>query len=122
MLEKIHSSGLRVLVVWEPILPTDWAPPTTAALGRIHEGGVIQFWDKNHLVSNEIRRELDADPKGPKPSCCTAGDNLWDLAVLYPKQVHWNGAAPKPLFAEGPVVRAQPALRRILGSLLKQAN
>jgi hypothetical protein len=122
LLEKIHDPGLRVLVVWEPMLLTDWAPPTTGTLHRIHESGVDQFWDEDHLVAHEISQELAADPEGPKPSCCTSRDTLWDFAVVFPKQALWQSTPPKPVFADGPVVRAQPGLRHELAAVLTQKN
>lgn len=118
-----------MLVVWEPILPTDWEPPTTAALARIHGPRVAQFWDKHHLVAKAIGEELNSDPNGPKPSCCMARGlflfgkgSLWDLAVIFPKQAVWHGRAPQALFANGPVADVQPRLRRKLGALLGHAN
>ncbi len=120
LLEKTRDPNLRVLVVWEPILPTDWEPPTTAVLTRIHEADVVQFWDHGHLVAQEIARELASDPAGSQPHCCTLRGNLWDFAVLYPKGVVWQAAAPKAVFADGPVARVQPSLSSELASLLSR--
>lgn len=107
-------------MVWEPILPTDWERPTTGVLARIHKPGVVQFWDHDHLVAEEISRQLASDPTGQKPHCCTRRGNLWDLAAIYPKGGSWEAAAPKAVFADGPVVDVQPNLRRELTGLLNQ--
>jgi hypothetical protein len=122
LLERIQQTNLRVLVVWEPILPSDWEPPTTAVLARIHRPGVVQFWDHDCLVAQQISRELASDPAGPKPHCCSWRGNLWDLAALYPKGALWQAAAPKAVFADGPVVRVQPSLGSELAALLGQKS
>jgi hypothetical protein len=118
LLEKIRDPNLSVLVVWEPILLTDWEPPTTGVLTRIHEPAVAQFWDHGHLVAQEIARELASEPAGPQPHCCTLRGNLWDFAALYPKGAVWQAAPPKASFADGPVARVQPSLSSELAALL----
>jgi hypothetical protein len=99
LLERIHDSNLR-----------------------IHESGVEQFWDKNHLVAHEISQELAAHPDGPQPPCCTSNGNLWDFVAVYPKQALWQTSPPKPVFADGPVVKAQASLNQNLDALSKPAN
>lgn len=122
LLEKIHDPQLRVLVVWEPILPTDWEQPTTSTLARLHNPEVVQFWDHNHLIAHEISRELSTDTAGPKPRCCESSGNLWDFAGLYPKGSLWQGAPPKAAFANGPVAHVQPGLSSELQALLARKN
>jgi len=51
-----------VLVVWEPILPTDWRPPSGSTLGRIPDGRVRQFWDAKHIVSAELKDRATRTP------------------------------------------------------------
>lgn len=113
---------MRVLVVWEPILPTDWERPTTAVLARIHIPGVVQFWDHEHLVAQEISRQFASDPGSPKPHCCTSRGNLWDFAALYAQGSEWRDAAPKPVYRDGPVVDVQSNLSRDLPALLSRKN
>jgi hypothetical protein len=120
LLERIHDPNLRVLLAWEPILPTDWQQPTTAVLARLHNPSVVQFWDHDHLVAREISRELASDPAGPKPHCCTSRGNLWDFAGLYPEGALWQTAAPRAVFADGPVAHVQPALARKLATVRSQ--
>ncbi|MGH9351288.1 MAG: hypothetical protein ACRD2G_03875 [Terriglobia bacterium] len=122
LLEKLHDPKLHVLVVWEPILPTDWERPTNGALARIHDPNVVQFWDHNHLVARAISRELGSDRTGPKPRCCRLRGNLWDLAALYPAGSVWQAAAPEAVFADGPVVYVQPNVDRDLIHLLSPQN
>jgi hypothetical protein len=35
LLREINSQDVRVFVIWEPVLPTDFVGPSTAALARI---------------------------------------------------------------------------------------
>ena len=118
MLEKTQNPNLQVLVVWEPILPTDWERPTNSVLARLHYPGVVQFWDHDHLIAREISRELAADPGGPKPRCCSLRGNLWDFVGLYPKGSRWQGGSPKAVFANGTVDSVQPGLASELALLL----
>lgn len=122
LLEKIHDPRLQVLVVWEPILPTDWERPTTSTLARIHNRGVVQFWDHDHLIAHEISRALADNPDGPHPRCCTLSGNLWDFAGLYPKGALWQKTPPEAVFADGPVVHAQAGLANELAILLGRKN
>ena len=45
---------VRVFVVWEPVLPTDWTAPSTASLKRISDARAAQYWDKERLVSKSM--------------------------------------------------------------------
>jgi hypothetical protein len=76
---------------------------------RISDPRVIQYWDNDHLVAGELRRQLASEP-----SCCQRKGILWDFAVLYGKQAQWGNSSP--VFADGPVVKAAPDLAKLLVS------
>ena len=82
-------TSIRVLVVWEPILPTDWSRPSGMVQCRISGTRVLQYWDHDHLVTGELRHQLSSEP-----SCCERKGMLWDLAVLYGEQAQWGNSAP----------------------------
>ena len=44
------SKRVRVLVIWEPILATDWKAPSHSTLARIPDRRARQFWDPKHLA------------------------------------------------------------------------
>lgn len=115
LLEQKHALPIRVLVVWEPILPTDWSRPSGMVESRISDTRVIQYWDNDHLVAEALRRQLSSEP-----SCCERKGILWDLAVLYGKQAQWGNSWP--VFAVGPVVDAAPALGKRLASLSDESR
>lgn len=107
---------ISVVVVWEPILPTDWRKPTTSTLTRISDARVAQFWDPHHLASQEIERSLTATNVAFHGH--TSRGNLWDLAVLYPASQQFQNALPAPVFIDGPIVDVAPELQKQLQRLV----
>jgi len=91
-----------VFVVWEPILSTDWSPPSTFALNLIPDGRARQYWDPDHLVA----KKLAADRRAPQPEeeCCARSGILWDLIAVYPRGAAWNDRMPVAVVFNGPVV------------------
>jgi hypothetical protein len=88
---------VRVFVIWEPVLPTDWSSPSTAALSRVSDSRATQFWDKGRLVSHSMgehdRRSV-----------------VWDYIAVYPASAVWADGPPVALYHGGPVVRViEPA-------------
>ena len=111
------SEHVRVLVVWEPMLPTDWMRPGRMVQARINDPRVTQFWDKRHLVAQEISRQIAASPQ---LDCCRSDGILWDAVALYPRQEPWKSAAPE--FFEGPVVESAGDLAKKLLEPSTQAH
>ena len=105
MLEQNHLDGLRVFVVWEPILPTDWSRPSRFVMRRVRDSRAIQFWDKNHLVAKQLRAHLSES----QAASCSASKILWDVVAVFPKGVKWEST---PAFLGGPVVHATPEAAR----------
>jgi hypothetical protein len=104
VLKQEKSTSLTVLVVWEPILASDWSRPTRPVLARIPDDRVIQFWDKDHLIA----QQMDAQLSTSQPSCCRHAGMLWDLAALYPRKVQWGSF--EPVYVDGPVVKIKAEL------------
>jgi hypothetical protein len=100
---------MSVLAVWEPILATDWRPPSGSTLRRIADRRAQQFWDPKHLVSDQLKARATRTPGQPKPDCCIQKGFYWDEAILYPAGAHWKDA-PASAFWNGPVVRIVPSL------------
>jgi hypothetical protein len=104
---------MRVLVVWEPILPTDWSSPSGSTLGRISDARVKQFYDPNHVVSGKLKDIAAKEPPQPEPNCCVRKGFYWDEAILYRPHTVWKDE-PSSAFWDGPVVRIIPALERTI--------
>jgi hypothetical protein len=102
ILRRHPDKPARVFVIWEPILPTDWSPPTTFAMNRIRDLRAQQYWDPQHQVA----RKLAADARSPQPAhdCCERSGVLWDLAAVYPPGPVWTERIPPAVVFNGSVV------------------
>ena len=104
-----------MLVVWEPILATDWRSPSRSTLARISDPRALQFWDPQHVVAQQLSRTAKDKPQA-KPDCCVNKGNHWDEAILYAPPSKW-GEGPTPAFWNGPVVKVIPRLESVLREL-----
>ena len=105
-----------MLVVWEPILATDWRSPSRSILARIPDTRAKQFWDPKHLVAQELGRIAKGKPEKPKPDCCVNKGFFWDEVILYTPHSRWK-EAPTSIYLNGPVVRVMPGLEEALHGL-----
>jgi hypothetical protein len=107
MLQQMNSQEVRVFVVWEPVLPTDFTAPSTSALGRIPDLRAVQYWDRkralSHLLGEHNRSTV-----------------VWDNIAVYAPGALWQDGPPKPVYSDHPVrdviVGAQDATQRLLNS------
>ena len=90
VLKQEKSNNVTVLVVWEPILASDWSRPTRPVMARIPDKRVIQFWDKGRLIAKQLSAQLHTK----EPNCCRNSGTLWDLVTHYPAGTKWHTAAP----------------------------
>ena len=102
-----------MLVVWEPILATDWNSPSASTLARIPDQRVRQFWDSKHFVASTLNKIVKKQSPQPEPSCCVQKGFYWDDAILYASHAHWRDE-PTSVFWNGPVVRIAPMLEKVL--------
>jgi hypothetical protein len=106
-LEEVAGEPVRTFVIWEPVLPTDWSSPSTAALRRISDIRVTQFWDKGRLISHSMgehnRRSV-----------------VWDYVAVYPAGPVWGDRPPQALYDGGPVVRVTEEVRAALTRALQR--
>ena len=109
---KFPSTPIRVFAVWEPILPTDMAPPITSVLGRLRDRRVQQYWDPHHLLAKRMAE--DAREPQPTQECCVRGGSLWDLVAVYPTGVSWTDRMPAATVFNGPIVDAMAAIEAAL--------
>lgn len=89
---------MRILVIWEPVLPTDWSAPSTAALSRVSDARATQFWDKGRLVSHSMG-EHDRQSV------------VWDYIAVYRAGAVWEDSPPPALYHGNPVVKVIDAAR-----------
>ncbi|MGI9066901.1 MAG: hypothetical protein ACR2HX_10930 [Pyrinomonadaceae bacterium] len=94
-------------MIWEPVLPTDLAAPSTMTLKRISDARTSQYWDKEHLVSKSIGEE---------------GDVVWDYVAVYPSGRLWDKSPPEPIYSHAPLVRAIDGTNEAIQKLLQEKS
>ena len=108
ILSDFPGKPIRAIVVWEPVLLTDWAAPSSATLDRVSDKRAEQFWDRkrllSHLLGEHDRRSI-----------------VWDHIAVYPAGVSWDERPPQPLFQDGPVVRVTAPARAAVEKALMAA-
>ena len=106
-----------MFVVWEPVIATDLAPPTTGTLARVHDARAVQYWDHDRSLSKDIVRSVlaDRDRYGLKDKV-EAGSIVWDTVALFPPDVRWEREFPVPAYYGYPVVNAAAGLGDALSS------
>lgn len=110
-IEKANPN-LKVFAIWEPVLLTDWGPPNSAALARLPDPRVLQFWDRPHALSATIRAAHDPKTLGDRK---LKGNIVWDYVAVFAPGVRWEERYPVPEYAGAPVLdvldEARPFLR-----------
>jgi hypothetical protein len=95
------------------MLPTDWAAPASSALGRLSDRRVRQYWDPNHLLATQMKK--DARAPQPEQDCCVRSGILWDLVAVYPPGSIWSDRMPAATVFNGPVVDVTEAIEDAVG-------
>lgn len=100
------------------MLPTDWAVPASSTLRRLSDGRVQQYWDPNHLLAAQMKK--DARAPQPEQDCCVRSGILWDLAAVYPPGSIWSEQMPAATVFNGPVVDVTGAIEAALAAGLAE--
>jgi hypothetical protein len=90
LLRGINDKGVRVFVVWEPVLVTDFAAPSTASLARVPDVRAAQYWDRKRALSHLMGEHNRASV-------------VWDHIAVYAPGEMWKDVPPKPAYSDGPV-------------------
>ena len=112
MLKAQPSANVRVLVVWEPVLPTDWGRPNPTLAAIIRDARAIQFWDHDRRLSallggpGKLETLAHVELVGFRMK-----DVIWDSALVYPPGAAWGSAAELVM---APVVRFPNELTRAI--------
>jgi len=106
LLDEQREGKIRVFVIWEPVLPTDLAAPSTMTLKRIADLRASQYWDKEHLVSKSIGEEDGV---------------VWDYVAVYPQGKIWDKGLPEPSYSKAPVGHAIAETREAIQKLLRES-
>ena len=117
-MKEMPDQPLRIFVIWEPVLLTDWSPPTTGVLSRLHDGRAAQFWDRGLLVSQQMRQAAISNEWRGFAEVIKSERPVWDTIAIYAKGPRWDSAFPEPMFADRPVVQVMEEFRRHLHEAL----
>ena len=105
LIEEFPDAPLRVLVVWEPVLRSDIAPPLNRVLGLIHDRRVTQFWDRNRVVSADLVRAVNTNPGRYGFGEALPEDFIvWDAVAVFARGDRWDRDLPVPAHHGGPIV------------------
>ena len=119
MLEQVHEP-VTVLAVWEPVSPSD-PPPTAHMISNLRGRRVVQVWDPEHVVSDEMRSAETAHPGSISQARLRTdeqpGGILYDSAALFSPGDRWEATLPAPLYLDGGIAEVLPELRQKLATL-----
>ena len=107
LLDEQRDPGIRVFVIWEPVLPTDLGSPSTRTLARLSDLRASQYWDKEHLVS-QLLSERDRSSV------------VWDYVAVYKPGTLWDQAPPQPVYSNVPVIQGIEGTREAVLRLLPE--
>lgn len=97
MLGARGAAGVRVFVVWEPVLTTDWVTPSPSLTGYVP--AATHFWDPDRALSASLGGAARLESlAAAREVGFRMEDVLWDAALVYPPGVRW-GAGAKLLVA-----------------------
>lgn len=123
MLGEFPNAKLSVQVVWEPVLKTDIGAPVSRVLGLLQDRRVTQYWDPGHVVSSDLVRSVNENPKNygreePLPPEFIA----WDVVAVFGTSAEWVRDLPTPAHYDGPVVQAIDSTRLAIAEQLTPAG
>jgi hypothetical protein len=108
-MQEFSGKPVQALVIWEPVLWTDWASPSTATLRRISDNRAAQFWDKGRLISRSMGEQ-------------DRGSVVWDHVSVYSAGVKWQDGPPQALYDGGPVAQVTDAARAAIAQALQEKH
>ena len=88
MLEKIADPGLRVYVVWLPVLGNDARSRANEITAAIPDPRAIHFWNRDQRLGKIYAKVLGL----------TADQCAWDVYLLFPQGIRWEAGAPTPVY------------------------
>jgi hypothetical protein len=109
------EAGVRVLVIWLPVIASDTGPPTDEVRAPLRDPRVIEFWDPNRWASPRMmeRAARTMRDRGEAPEF-NPHAIAWDLIALYPAGIPWEEPFPAATWWSGPVVRSLEQVRTAL--------
>jgi len=105
VLDQVKGKGLKVLVVWEPVIASDTGPPDDSVLTLLSDPRIVHFWDEDRALSKALVRTWSQAGIQIKSEGRSDPDLvIWDFVAVYPSGVHWDGSLAPALHYGSPVV------------------
>jgi hypothetical protein len=83
-LRQNAGANIRVFVVWEPVISTDWGPPSPTLPGQVNDARVRHYWDPDHMVSARLGGVGRLESMARERQIgFRMKDVLWDAALVY---------------------------------------
>jgi hypothetical protein len=104
---------MTIFAVWQPVL-TQAGPPSAELQAVLSDPRVLQLWDPDHLLSDEIGRAERAHPGSLSTAHLRTDERedgiLYDTVVLYADGARWQETLPAPDWLDGGLEAVLPAL------------
>ncbi|MBZ5619449.1 MAG: hypothetical protein LAQ69_12110 [Acidobacteriia bacterium] len=87
-------ANVRVFVIWEPVLVTDWWRPSQALTSLVPDPRAVHFYDLRRQLSGMYggRSKLDT-LAGIRKVGFRMKNVVWDAALVYPPGAKWGSPA-----------------------------
>jgi hypothetical protein len=96
MLSRNTDARIRVFVVWEPVLETDWRRPGDSITSMIPDARAVHFWDADRRLSTLYGGPASAGTLAPVSTVGFKMTNvIWDAVLVYPPGVSWGARAQR---------------------------
>jgi hypothetical protein len=92
---KAHpAANVRALIVWEPVLATDWGTPGKGLTSTIPDRRATHFWDRERKLSQLLggREKVETVARRQRIGF-RMRDVIWDAALVYPPHSRWGAPA-----------------------------
>jgi hypothetical protein len=111
------GAQVRVFVIWEPVLSTDWGTPSPTITANVPDPRAMHFWDPEHRLSAAYGDAPQLERLAAiRNVSFRMKDVIWDAALVYPPGTKWG--SPADLLA-APVVKYREALAEALAKLAR---
>jgi len=94
LLRAKEGANVRVFVVWEPVLLTDWRRPSASLTSYVADRRAEHFWDPERKLSGMYGGSANVEALAEKlQKGFRMKDVVWDTALLYPPGLRWGQRA-----------------------------
>ncbi len=98
ILKARPDAPVRVLVIWEPVLPTDWGSPSPSLTAFVADRRAIHFFDRERRLSVSMGGPGAVEKLAAQSKIeFRMKDVIWDVAFVYPPGARWGDRAAAAL-------------------------